>query len=214
MLAAFGLDLATVENKFSALDHNVKLVFFTRESDCPSCNEARQLFERLASITHKIEFQYFNFAINKEKDREYGVFTVPALAIIGAKDYGIRYYGYPRGNEVNDFLDDIILVSQGKDLLQPENVELLRQLYNPVRLKIFMSPTCPYSLPVAKMAIKLAIASEYIKTDIIHAVEFMDLSEKYKVRGIPMTVVNEQDSFYGALDERDYIARVIELATM
>ncbi len=212
MLNAFGLDLEVVENKFCALKNDVKLIFFTRETNCPHCNDTRRLLERLASVTHKITFDFYNFAINQVKDREYHVFTVPALAIIGEKDYGIRYYGYPRGAELYDFLDDIIYVSQGESTLKPGAAMKLSWPTNPVQLKIFISPNCPYSLPVARLALKLAIASDAISVDIIHADEFLELAEKYRVRGIPMTVVNEGKSFYGALDEEDYVNHIFELA--
>jgi glutaredoxin-like protein len=212
MLNAFGLDLEVVENKFRALQNDVKLIFFTRETDCPHCGEIRKLLQSLASITHKIEFDSYNFAINQEKDHEYGIFTVPALAIIGEKDYGIRYYGYPRGTEVNDFLDDIIYVSKGESTLKPQTAMKVALFTKPTQLKIFISPNCPYSLPVARLALKLAIASDGIHIDIIHADEFLELAEKYGVRGIPMTVVNEKKSFYGALDEEEYVNQILELA--
>lgn len=153
MLNAFGLDNETLENKFRGLRNDIKLIFFTQEAGCPHCKDARTLFETVASITHKIAFDSFNFAIDAEKDREYHIIAVPALAI-----------------------------------------------------------NCPYSLPVAKLALKLAIAGDDIKVDIIHADEFLELAQKYNVRGLPMTVVNEKKSFYGALDEEEYVHRIIELA--
>ncbi|MBN2355326.1 thioredoxin family protein [candidate division KSB1 bacterium] len=45
----------------------------------------------------------------------------------------------------------------------------------------------------------------------IHADEFLEVAEKYKVRGIPMTIVNDQNSFYGALDEEEYINHILEI---
>jgi len=211
MFKPYGLDLEVVEAKFSSLKNDVKLVFFTRETECPHCNETRRLLERLASITQKIAFVSYNFAINKEKDSKYRIFTVPALAIIGEKDYGIRYYGYPRGTELNNFLDDIIYVSKGETSFNPDVTNKLLLLKKPIQLKIFISPGCLYSLPVAKLALKLAIASNAINVDIIHADEFLELAENYKVRGIPMTVINEKKNLYGALDEEEYINHILEL---
>lgn len=210
MLNAFGLDLKVVEEKFSALKNDVKLIYFTRESHCPHCHITGTLLERIASVTHKITFDTYNFAINQQKDEEYHIFTVPALAIIGKHDYGIRYYGYPQGTELNDFLDDIIYVSRGENTLKAEVAKKLTWIINPTQLKIFISPNCPFSLPVAKLALKLAIANRVIKVDIIHADEFLEVAEQYNVRGIPMTVVNEKESFYGALDEADYLNHLIE----
>ena len=112
---------------------------------------------------------------------------------------------------VIDFLDDIIYVSKGENTFKPDMASKLLQLKKQIQLKIFISPVCPYSLPVAKLALKLAIASEVINVDIIHADEFLELAENYKVRGIPMTVINEKKSLYGALDEEEYINNILEL---
>lgn len=212
MFKPYGLDLKTIETKFRSLKNNVKLVYFTRESHCNHCNEARRLYERLASITQKIEFEVYNFVLNLDKDREYRVFSVPALAIIGAKDYGVRYYGYPRGTEWNNFLDDIIYVSRGENTLPYVVSEKLQKLDKKSQLKIFVSPICPYSLPVAKLGLKLAVASDNINVDIIDAVDFLEVSEKYDVRGIPMTVVNDENSFYGALDVEEYVENILKPA--
>lgn len=212
MLDAFGLDKEFLENKFHALKNDVRLVFFTRETFCPYCNETSRLLKRLSSITQKIKFDSYNFAIDDEKHQEYHVFDVPALAIIGEKDYGIRYYGYPRGNELANFLDDIIYVSEGKNTLKSDVAPKLAQFAKPTQLKIFISRNCLFSLPLVRLAIKLAISNDAIHADIIHTDEFLELADKHKVRGTPMTIINDEKGFYGALDEEEYINQVLELA--
>lgn len=212
MLHLYGLDLESAESKFKNLKNNIVLVLFTRETKCDHCKEAKKLFERLASITKKIEVESYNFAINEEKDKEYGIFAVPALAIVGEKDYGIHYYGYPRGVELNNFLDDIVYVSRGENTLTQAINQKLKQLDKQVQIKIFISMSCPYSLPAAKLCLKLAVASDKIQVDIINSTEFFEVAEKYRVRGIPYTVVNEEKSFYGALDDEEYIDNILEMA--
>lgn len=212
MLDAFGLDKEFLENKFSALKSDVRLVFFTRETYCPYCNETSRLLKRISSITQKIKFDSYNFTIDDEKDQEYHVFDVPALAIIGKKDYGIRYYGYPRGNELTNFLDDIIYISRGENTLKSDTAAKLTQFTKPTQLKIFISRNCLFSLPLVRLAIKLAISSNSIEADIIHTDEFLELAEKYEVHGTPVTVINGEKSFYGALDEEEYVNQIIALA--
>jgi glutaredoxin-like protein len=212
MFRMYGLDLERVEEKLSHLKSDVKLVFFSREAHCNHCQEAQRLYERLAAITHKLIFEHYNYAINKEKDEEFNIFAVPALALIGEKDYKIRYYGYPQGIELNNFLDDIIYVSRGESNLQEGTLRKLLKLDKDVQLKIFFTPTCVYSLPTVKMGIKLAIASNTIFVNIIDAQKFLEVAEKYGVEGIPMTVVNEKHEFYGTIDEEKYLEKIIELA--
>lgn len=212
MFRIYGLDMESVEEKFSHLKNDLTLVFFTREASCNHCREAKKLYERMAEMTHKIKLETYNFAINKEKDSELGISAVPALAIQGAQDYGIRYYGYPQGVELNNFLDDLVFVSRGETYLKESVKKRLAKIDKNIYLKIFISPSCAYSLPAAKLGIKLAIASAKITVDIIDAPEFLEISEKYRVQGIPMTVVNDKKEFYGALDEERYLDQVLKLA--
>lgn len=212
MFQSYGLDLKNVASKFGGLRNNVKLVFFTQETDCAHCNLARRVFERIASIDGKVEFETHNFATHDQRIGDYGVFAVPALAVIGAEDYGIRYYGYPRGIEIDAFLDDVVYISRGENVLPVAVIEKLRRLKDKTNLKVFFSPEYHYSLSVARLGMRLAVASEQISTDIIDATAFLDVAEKYGIRGIPMTVVNNRERFQGAPNEEDYVDQILTLA--
>ncbi|MDD2391095.1 MAG: thioredoxin family protein [Desulfobacterales bacterium] len=205
-----GIDMETVEAKFSHLEHDVKLIFFTREASITLCQQARSLFKCVAAVTAKIGYEEYNFAINKEKALEYGIFGIPALVMIGEKDYGIRYYGCPTGLEVANFLENIVFVSRGRSGLPQEIIDKIQSLDHDTHLKVFLSDVCPYSLVIAKLALRLAIACDRLSVDIIDATEFMEIAEEYNVRGIPMTVVNETKSFYGALAAEEYVNKILE----
>ena len=49
----------------------------------------------------------------------------------------------------------------------------------------------------------MASANPNITADAIEATEFMDLSRKYRVTGVPKTIVNETIEIMGALPEED-----------
>ncbi len=211
MLEPYGLDMEVVETKFRQLQSPVQIILFTRESRCLHCHAAERLYERIAAVTHKVEFETYNFAINMEQDAKYGVFAAPAVAIIGASDYGIRYYCYPQGLELYNFLDDIVLISTGIHHLSEEVLEKIGTIKVPINLKVFISSGCPYSLPIARLAMKLAIASAPLTVAIIDASEFVDIADQYKLKGVPMTIVNEQLGFYGGFEALDYVEQVIAL---
>ena len=91
----------------------VRIIVFTQEMECQFCKEARQLAEEAASLVpDKIKAEIYDLVKDTEKAKEYGVDKVPAIAIVGTKDYGIRYYGVPYGYEFNPFVDNIINVSK------------------------------------------------------------------------------------------------------
>jgi glutaredoxin-like protein len=209
MFQTYGLDLRNVESKFKALGNDVKLMFFTQETDCAHCNLAKRVFERIASITPKVAFDVYDVNKNQEKLHEFGIFALPALAIVGEKDYGVRYYGYPRGIEIDGFLDDVVYISRGESDLPGGVVERLRRVGSTTNLKVFFSPEYHYSLTVARLGMRLAVANENISSDIIDAIAYLEVAERYGVRGIPTTVVNEGESFQGALDEADYVEEIV-----
>jgi hypothetical protein len=56
----------------------------------------------------------------------------------------------------------------------------------------------------------MALASPQIKAVCVEANEFPYLSNQFRVRGVPHTVINRKASFVGALPERDFVAAVLE----
>jgi hypothetical protein len=60
----------------------------------------------------------------------------------------------------------------------------------------------------------MAIVNAHVVADVVEVSEFPDLAERYAVRGVPKTVVNETVEFVGNLPESmfvDEIRRAISL---
>jgi predicted DsbA family dithiol-disulfide isomerase len=57
----------------------------------------------------------------------------------------------------------------------------------------------------------MAAANEMITADAIEATEFMDLSRKYRVTGVPKTIVNETIEIMGGLPEKTFVRAVLDL---
>src|SRR5512139_1433045 len=82
----------------------VRVIVFTQEIECKFCKEARQLAQEVGSLMpEKIKVEVYDFAKDADKAKELNVDKVPAIAILGKRDYGIRYYGIPYGYEFNTF---------------------------------------------------------------------------------------------------------------
>ena len=60
-----------------------------------------------------------------------------------------------------------------------------------------------------RLAHQFAMESEVVTADMVEATEFPQLSMKYGVRGVPMTVVNEQPAITGALPEAAFLAQAM-----
>jgi hypothetical protein len=57
----------------------------------------------------------------------------------------------------------------------------------------------------------MAAANEQITADAIEATEFMELSRKYRVTGVPKTIVNETIEIMGGLPEKMFVRQVLDM---
>jgi hypothetical protein len=60
------------------------------------------------------------------------------------------------------------------------------------------------------LAHKFAIESELITADMVEAIEFPHLSNKYAVHGVPRTVINDDFHQEGAVPEPMMLAKLLE----
>jgi glutaredoxin-like protein len=187
----------------------VRLVVFTQELECPYCAQTRSLIEELASISDKLRVEVYDFVTDSEKARAYGVNKVPAVAIVGEKDYGVRFYGLPYGYEFQTLLEGIIAVSRGKADISEETRERLKGVKAPVHIQVFVTLTCPYCPSVASLAFKFAVESDMVRADVVDVGEFPHIGHKYAVMGVPKTVINEKVEFSGAVPEEVFLEHVL-----
>ncbi|MFH1926988.1 MAG: thioredoxin family protein [Chloroflexota bacterium] len=134
-------DREQVQQLFAGLSNPVKLVMFTQELDCEFCAQTRELVEEVASLSDTITAEVYNFALDKEKAQEYGVEKIPAVAVVGDKDYGIRFYGIPSGYEFSSLLDSIMDVSAQDSGLSETTSTFLASLKDPLHIQVFVTPT-------------------------------------------------------------------------
>ncbi len=130
-----------VRKQFEELINPVQLVMFTQTIECEFCAETRDLVEELASLSDKVEAVIYNFVTDKDKADDYGVDKIPAIAVIGEKDYGVRFYGIPAGYELASLIEAIKTVSTGESRLSDATKEALAQIDEPVHFQVFVTPT-------------------------------------------------------------------------
>ena len=183
------------------LQNPVKLIMFTQELECRFCSDTRQLTQEIAALTPKITAEVYDFVADADKAKGMGIDKIPAIAVIGAKDYGVRIYGIPYGYELQTLVDAITTVSQGKTDLTDKTKEVLADIKSPVHIQVFVSLTCPHCPVAASIAHKLAVENDFIRADVIDGTEFPALAQKYNVIGVPKVIVNEKVEFTGAFSE-------------
>lgn len=65
---------------------------------------------------------------------------------------------------------------------------------------------------VARAAFSMALESHHVRTDVIEVQEFPQLAQKYGVRGVPKTVINESSEIVGMVSEETLLQHVLKEA--
>jgi glutaredoxin-like protein len=209
-------DADHLQAEFEAnLVNPVKLLMFTQTIECQFCAETRQIVEEIAGLSDDISAEIYNFVTDKAIAELYGIDKIPAIAILRVedgedRDYGIRFYGIPSGYEFTSVIEDILDVSKGESGLQPKSKETVAGLTEPVHFQVFVTPTCPYCPQAVRLAHMLAMESDLITADMVEAIEFPHLANKYAVYGVPRTVINEKIHQEGAVPEPMLLAKLLE----
>jgi glutaredoxin-like protein len=199
-----------LRNEFKEkMENPVKIVMFTQEIECKFCSDTRQLAQEMATLSDKITIEVYDFMADADKAKEYCIDKIPALAIIGAKDYGVRIYGIPYGYELQTLVEAVVNVSRGRTDISDKTKAILAEVKAPVHIQVFVTLTCPHCPVAAAVAHKLAIESPMIRADVIDASEFPQLAQKYSVIGVPKVVINEKVEFVGAFNEDLFAEHVL-----
>jgi glutaredoxin-like protein len=187
----------------------VRMIMFTQELECQYCVQTKQLVFELAALNDKIQAEVHDFVADAELAKQYGVDKVPAIVLLGAKDYGIRFYGLPYGYEFQTLLSGLAIVSQGKTALSEETKAKIKSITTPVHIQVLVTLTCPHCPAAASMAHMFAFENDLIHADAIDANEFPQLAIKYGIMGVPKIVVNEKVEFVGAVPENMFLEQVL-----
>ena len=60
------------------------------------------------------------------------------------------------------------------------------------------------------MAHQFAIENEHITADVVEVSEFIDMAQRYRVQGVPKTVVNDRIEITGAVPEPRFLQEVLK----
>jgi glutaredoxin-like protein len=189
----------------------VTLKVFTQEFECDYCKETRQLAEEVAAQSPYVKVEVYDFVKDKAVADSLGIDKIPAMAVVGAKDYGIRLFGIPTGYEFSTLIEAIKLAAQGESGLSAETKKMVARLARPVTIQVMVTPTCPYCPQAVNLAHRLAVESELITGHMVEVSEFPQIANKYQVMGVPRSVVGETIYIDGAVPEPQFMREFAKL---
>lgn len=191
------------------LEDNVRILVFTSKDNCEYCRHTVELLEELASLTPKIALEKHDYDSERSLAESLGVDKVPATVIVARNDAKLYYFGIPSGYEFRSLLDDIIDVSKNMTRLAEDVKSKIRVIDQPVHIKVFVTPTCPYCPRAVRTAHQFALENPKIRAEMIESLEFPELAQRYDVMAVPKIVINETTEFEGALPENVFAEYVL-----
>lgn len=181
-------------------------------ADCETCEATQQLLEELVALDERLQLRVRSIVTDAEEARAAGVEGVPAILLGEDGQARARYYGIPSGLEFAVLVEGIVAASRKDSGLKPQTRQALAQPPKDVHIRVFVTPTCPYCPRVARLAHAMAQESERVRADVVEAMEFPALADRYGVVGVPKVVINEAYGFEGARPEEVFVQHVLEAA--
>lgn len=190
---------------FAQLTKPVELILFTsagvNDLYADACRQAIRAFREL---TDKISLREFD--LDHEMAQKYNVTAAPTV-LFNPETHNIRMLGAPVGEEGLTFMETIVLLGYGQAGLGDQAAKVLEAIDSERKVKIFVSPTCPYCPQQAINGIRAAIqAPDKISLELIDVQANPELAQKYDALSTPTAYANETLIAKGAQPEELFMA--------
>ncbi len=179
---------------------------------CPTCGSTKELLREIARLSDLVTLNVHDLDKEQVLAKTLGIVEAPAFVIRGAAKGQLRYLGIPAGYELAALIEDLVDVSGGTTALSEQTRMALRNLAADVTIRVFVTPTCPFCPSAARLAHKMAVESERVTAEVVEVGEFEELGNRYRVQGVPKTVLNETVELLGAQPEARFLEAVLRAA--
>jgi len=177
----------------------VEIVYFTQEFECNLCQQTHEFLKEFDQFTSKIKLTVLDFEKDSQRAAELGVDKIPAIVLLDAKgqNTGVRFYGLPGGYEINSFLKALVEASGKLTEYEKEIEKAITVINKDIHIQVMVALTCPHCPDAVSTAHNLALRNPRISADMVDGNVFADLTQKYKVTGVPKIIINEKHELVG-----------------
>jgi thioredoxin reductase (NADPH) len=195
---------------FDQLPRKVEILLFTGPGRNETyCQVTRQILQFLADLSEKISFKEYD--VKNKLAEKYQVTTTPAI-VLDPDHVHLRWLGAPIGHEEESFFLALSMISYGKSGLGDQALKILKEIKEPRRIRLFVSPTCPYCPQQVRNALQVAVEKpDLVLLEIIDVQVNPALAEQYDALSTPTTYANEKLIAHGAQPGELFIASLKKL---
>lgn len=208
-----GKAMAELKRALGELPSPVAITLFTRAGDGPTSGDLADLLGEVAASHPSIRLDVVDADAARARAAALGIEETPAFVVAGAEDRGIRFLGTPGGLEFATLIHAIRGASSGDSGLPPALRARLETLPRPVRIRVFVTPTCPYCPPAVATAHQIALASKGVRAEMVEAMEFPELADRFGVQGVPRIVIDDRYAIDGAIPAPRFVEAVVQAAS-
>ena len=178
--------------------------------ECKYCVQTQQMLEELAALSPKVHLETVDIYAQPDRAGEEEITRVPAI-VFGVKGGPkLRFFGIPMGYQMSVVIENIRTISRGVSPLSMDTRKKLRRINQPVHIQVFVTPVSAQCPPVARLAHALALENQQITADVVEVEEFPALGQRYGVRSVPLTVVNELTQIAGLVTEAEFVEKIMD----
>jgi glutaredoxin-like protein len=209
-------DRETVRERLAVIQQPVTLLFFTQTFGAPeTVYVTKRVLDEIVPLNDHLSIEEVNLVLDKDRAAQYGIEHVPAIVLLkDGQDTRMRFLGAPAGYEFMSLIEAIILAGTDGSGLSAQARSLVAQhVTAPLDIKVFVTPTCPHCPRAVILAHRLAVENPLIQASCVEATEFMDLTRRFNVTGVPKTIVNDSIEILGALPEEQFVRTVVGAPT-
>jgi glutaredoxin-like protein len=195
------------------MENKVYAKLFVDKEYCLTCTQTNEILTLLSELAPEdmLNVTVYNKEEGSPEFEKYNVSRYPTIVLHGDKEYNVIFTGIPSGYEFGSLVEDILDISARKVTLKKENLEKIEKIDKPIKIQVFVTPTCPYCPAAVRLAHKLAMANPNITGEMVEATEFPQLAQKFFVMGVPKIVVNDGAvQFEGAVPEDHFVEKILE----
>ncbi|MDY6790753.1 MAG: thioredoxin-disulfide reductase [Thermodesulfobacteriota bacterium] len=192
--------IAQLKAVFEKMSHEIPLYMFAEQGqDDDFLRASRQMVRAFRELTDKITFR--EFSLDHKLAKKWKVTASPTL-LIAPETYDIRWLGAPVGEEGRTFLETLILVGFQRSDVNDQARKVIQNINSRRKIKVFVSPTCPYCPQQAVNAVRAAVEKpELISLEIIDIQANPEIADQYSAQSVPQTFANETLIGMGAQTE-------------
>jgi thioredoxin reductase (NADPH) len=202
--------LQQLKASLEQLPNDIPLYLFTAKGDDDVFVQAnRQVIRAFRELASKITLREFD--LGHQLALKWNVTSSPTL-LIAPERYAIRWLGAPMGEEARTFLEILILVGLGQSTLSEQSLKIINRIDSPRKIKLFVSPTCPYCPQEAVNAVKAAIEKpDLISLEIIDIQSEPEIANQYSAQSVPQAFANDVLISQGAHPEEVFVLSLQKL---